>query len=196
MSATKRIRRDPEEAKALILDTAERILVEEGYAAVSMRRVGKAAGVSSNLLHYYFSTPDDLIVALYRYCSGKDAEQMGGVLASEDPIGGLWEYLTNSDRMAIGIEFVALSNHRKSIRSEIVLLTERARESQANAFTRIFDRLGLDMGDCSPLCLAALLTGIGRSLVMEKAVGITLGHDEVRARIEKGLAAFGAGART
>lgn len=190
MTPTKRIRRDPSEAKALIMRTAERVLLEEGYAAISMRRVGKLAGVSSNLLHYYYATPDDLIIALYKYASDKDAGQMERALASDDPIGGLWAFLTDAERMSIGVEFVALSNHRKSIRPEIVLLTERARNIQVKAFSALFEKLGLDASDGSPLCLATLLAGAARSLVMERSVGVTLGHAEAHAYIKQVLSKF------
>ena len=66
VKSAKRIRRAPADAKLLILRTAERIMRDEGYAAVTVRHVAKVAGVSSTLLHYYYPTADDLLVALYR----------------------------------------------------------------------------------------------------------------------------------
>ena len=59
-------------------------MLEEGYAAVSIRRVAKAANVSSTLLHYYYSTADDLLIALYRHNSEKDLVQLRSALDAPD----------------------------------------------------------------------------------------------------------------
>ncbi|MGK2908303.1 MAG: TetR family transcriptional regulator [Sphingobium sp.] len=42
--------------------------MEEGYAAVSGRKVAARAGLNASLIHYYFPTSDDLLVAAYRRC--------------------------------------------------------------------------------------------------------------------------------
>ena len=42
------------------MDAAEQLLLEEGYAAVTSRRVGARAGLKPQLVHYYFRTMDDL----------------------------------------------------------------------------------------------------------------------------------------
>src|SRR5262245_19068772 len=42
----KRVRRDPDTTRGLILDTTEKLMVEEGYAAVSSRRVAQELGLS------------------------------------------------------------------------------------------------------------------------------------------------------
>lgn len=59
----KRIRRSPEEARALILDAARKLLAEHGPAAVKLKDVAKAAGVSHGLVTHYFGTVDALVEA-------------------------------------------------------------------------------------------------------------------------------------
>src|SRR5580692_3185069 len=105
-------------------------MLEEGYAAVSVRRVAKSAGVSSTLLHYYYPTADDLLVALYRHSSEKDLEQLHQALKAADPIQALWNYQTDAARTALGVEFLALANHRKMVKSEISRFAEHARSLQ------------------------------------------------------------------
>lgn len=187
-SKKKRIRRDPVEARLLILKMAEEIMLEEGYAAVSVRRVAKGAGVSSTLLHYYYPTTDDLLVALYRHSSEKDLESLKNALGTADPIASLWNYQTDSTRTALGVEFLALANHRKTIRAEIVRYAENARNVQAKALTVMFGSSGVDSGTCSPLCMSMLLTSISRNLILESGVGISSGHAEARAYVERKLA--------
>ena len=52
--------------RAKLLDAAEQLMLEEGYAAVTSRRVGRKAGISPQLVHYYFQTMDDLFLEVFR----------------------------------------------------------------------------------------------------------------------------------
>jgi AcrR family transcriptional regulator len=184
MTQTKRVRREPEEARQLILATAEKIMLEEGYAAVTVRRVAKDAQLSSGLLHYYYPTADDLLVALYRQSSQRDLEQLERALAAPDPIDALWGYQTDSARTALGVEFLALANHRKAIRTEISRFATHVRSLQVKALEPLLSEMVSANEICSPECVSMLLTSISRNLIMESAVGISLGHDAARALVE------------
>ena len=186
MKSTKRIRRSAADAKLLILRTAERIMLDEGYAAVTVRHVAKGAGVSSTLLHYYYPTADDLLVALYRHASEKDLEQLHQALESADPIMALWRYQTDTARTALGVEFLALANHRKVIKAEIARFAEHARSLQTRVLSNLLGAAGITTA-CSPVCLSMLLTSVSRNLIMESGVGISSGHAEARAYVEQAL---------
>jgi AcrR family transcriptional regulator len=54
------------EAKLKILDTAERLFGEEGYKAVSLRRITAEAGVNLASIHYYFGSKEELLDELVR----------------------------------------------------------------------------------------------------------------------------------
>ncbi len=56
------VRRDAERSRQTILDAAERLFAEVGYEAVSMERIGRAAGLSRGAPGYFFGSK----VALYR----------------------------------------------------------------------------------------------------------------------------------
>ena len=49
--------------RALILDATEQLVVSEGYASVTTWRVAGMIGLTAALVHYYFATTDDLLVA-------------------------------------------------------------------------------------------------------------------------------------
>lgn len=181
------MRREPDETRQLILATAEKIMLEEGYAAVTVRRVAKEAHLSSGLLHYYYPTADDLLVALYRQASQRDLEQLERALNASDPIGALWSYQTDSERTALGVEFLALANHRKAIRTEIAQFATYVRSIQAEALGPFLRQCGGADEDCSPECASMLLTSISRNMIMESAVGISVGHAEARALVERRL---------
>ena len=50
---------------ALIRATAQ-VMLDEGYAAATSRRVAAKAGVKPALVHYYFPSMDDLFIAVLR----------------------------------------------------------------------------------------------------------------------------------
>lgn len=60
----KRTRLAPEKRKALILDMAAKVVIEEGVSAVSMERLGREAEVSKALVYNYFPNRNELLAAL------------------------------------------------------------------------------------------------------------------------------------
>src|SRR5690348_5672042 len=117
--------------RKLILDTTEKLMVEEGYAAVSSRRVAQELGLNAATVHYYYPTTDDLFIALHRRMIDRQIEALEAVLASDDPLEAFWIFQSGWSQTALGVEFLALSNHRKAIRDTLAAFTSDARRSQA-----------------------------------------------------------------
>jgi AcrR family transcriptional regulator len=67
------------DARAVILDTAERLFAERGMDAVSLRTINTEAGYSVAALHYHFGTREKLIDALL-------ADRQRGVMARRQEI--------------------------------------------------------------------------------------------------------------
>lgn len=61
-----RKRRDPEQARAVIIDGAQRALLKFGPERVRLRDVAKEAGVSRGLVSHYFGTIDKVIEAAFQ----------------------------------------------------------------------------------------------------------------------------------
>lgn len=61
----KRIRRTPEDARALILDAAEKSMGREGPAALRLQDVAKQAGVSHPTILHHFGSREGLVKALH-----------------------------------------------------------------------------------------------------------------------------------
>ncbi|MEL6543667.1 MAG: TetR/AcrR family transcriptional regulator, partial [Myxococcota bacterium] len=51
---------DPEATRAAILQAAEALFVERGFAAVSLSEISKSSGVTKSLIHHYFGSKDEL----------------------------------------------------------------------------------------------------------------------------------------
>jgi AcrR family transcriptional regulator len=171
-------------AKALILDAVERLMLEEGYAAVTTRAVANLAGLAPGLVHYYYPSTDDLLVAAYRRATERTYESLAEVLRSADPVRAFWRFQTEAPGMALGVEFMALANHRKAIKAEIAQYADRGRDQQAEALAPALAKAPIDPDLCPPVCVATLLVSVARTLVMEQQVGISRGHAETAAFVQ------------
>lgn len=165
-------------------------MLKEGYAAVSTRQVAAKCGIKAPLVHYYFPTTDDLLLAVYRRAAERNQERLGKALASPQPLRALWAMSTDSLRTTLAVEFMALANHRKRIRREIARNVERSRTLQAQALQRLLDEQGIEDSGCAPAGLGLLIAAVSRALVMEQGLGVTVGHAEAGALVESWLRRF------
>ena len=87
------------------------------------------------------------------------------------------------------MEFVALANHRKIIRAEIARYAEqfRARQIEAIATVLASAEIDVDRELLSPAVVSVLMTSLSRVLVMEKSLGMSAGHAETEALVERWL---------
>ena len=138
-------------------------------------------------MHYYFRTMDDLFLAVSRRRAEQNLERYTRALASARPLRALWALSTDPRGTAFTMEFVALANHRKAIRTEIAHHAERFRQMQLDAIARVLDRCGIPADTCPPVVVVLAMTGLSQVLVLEKALGITSGHDEAVALVERYL---------
>jgi AcrR family transcriptional regulator len=159
---------------------------EEGYPAVTTRRLASRVGVSNQLVHYYFRTMDDLFVALLRRRSESNLRNLLRALGSEQPLRALWEFNSDPDEVRLIVEFMALMNHRKTIGQESARHANQLRTLETEALGRILAGYGLEPEELPPVCLSILMS-LPRLLVMESAFGVSMGHAEMRALVDSYL---------
>ena len=189
MSTTTTARRlgaETSQTRARLLDAAEALMFDEGYAAVTSRRVAARAELQPQLVHYYFRTMDDLFLALYRRRAEQGLERQARALAEEQPLWALWDLSRDPRGTAVTMEFTALANHRKAIRAEITASAERYRAEQARGIASVFERYEIASDVPVPLACSVLLTAVSRFLVIEhETLGMSTGHDETVAYVEQ-----------
>ena len=174
----------------MLIDATIRIMVDEGYAAATSRRVAAEAGVKPALVHYYFPTMDALYLAVFRRGAAAYLERQQNALASDRPLHAFWDTLTEPKDTRLLLEFMGLANHRKEIRAEIAAWSERWREQQTTALNFIIREHGIDPYEFPPAGLAVVITSIGRSLILEQGLGAKGGHDEAIALVNRFLERF------
>lgn len=170
-----------------LLDAAERVLRNEGYAAASSRRVAEEAGLKQQLVYYYFRSMDELLLATFRRRTEKALAKLREDAASDQPVHAIWWTLSNAQDARLAFEFMALANQHQGIREEIARFQTETRRLTADAIARQSKEKGVDLGPVTPNAAAFLLSTVNIFLGREAATGINAGHKDVRALIEWAL---------
>jgi AcrR family transcriptional regulator len=185
-AAARQPKRNPDAgARSKLIEATARIMREEGYAAATSRRVAAEAGVKQALVYYYFPTMDDLFVEVLRAGAETALTRMRALLSEDDPLRALWAMNSDTAVTALNAEFMALANHRKAIGAELKVYAERVRDIETAAVTMVLRANGVDLEEYPPVAISMLIAQVARSLCNESAVGVTQGHDELRAFAER-----------
>lgn len=187
MTAPRRTGTENSKTRHVLLDVAERLMLEEGYASVGVRRVAREAEVAPALVLYYFRTLDDLFLAMLRRRGDRELQRVVGLLDGPEPLRALWRIASHPGN-ALTTEFAALANHRKAIRAELAGFADRYREAQLAVLTRRLTDTGTELPpEVSPAVLLMLTNALGRIIMMENTMGLTTRHAEVLAFVEQFL---------
>ena len=183
--SSRRIGAEDSKTRAQLLDAAELLLVEEGYAAVTSRKVAARAGLKPQLVHYYFRTMDDLFLEVFRRRADENLERFEREVAAEPSLAALWRFGIDPRGSVFTIELAALANHRKAIRAELAQYAERYRTAQLRVLEAILAERRIGAVGMPPTALLLLLTGVGQVMGIERALGVTTGHRDTVGFIEQ-----------
>ncbi|MCV7423126.1 TetR/AcrR family transcriptional regulator [Mycobacterium yunnanensis] len=187
MASDRRVAGPEAKNRAVLLDAAERLMLQDGYAAVTSRRVAEQAGLKPQLVHYYFRTMDEMFIEIFRRRAVQGLEVQARALDSPQPLWALWEFGIDPTGTQLTMEFMGLANHRKALRAEIGAYAEQFRAQQVDAMATALRRYGYEVSDVPPVVWAVFATSVSRVLVMEQALGMSSGHAETLAFCESWL---------
>jgi AcrR family transcriptional regulator len=190
MTTQRRIGTPDSATRHALLDAALQLMLHEGYAAVTSRKVAAKAGLKPQLVHYYFRTMDDLFLALVRRGAEQNLERQARALASPSPLRALWKFSTDPAGATLSMEFSALGNHRKAIRAELAAYADLYRKTQSEALATVLEGYGIDVSTFPVEATSVFLTSVAQILVMEDALGLARGHVEMRAAVEGWIARY------
>ena len=170
-------------AEGALLDAAERLLVDLGYAGITTRRLAEEAGVNHGLVHYYFGSIEHVLVrTLERFTERLIARQRAMYAAPDVPFIEKWRtairYLMAEDVAyeKVWWELQALSWNRPDLRVRVAHVNDEWRAVLTEAFADPRERYGIDM----PLdALVSLVMTVNEGIILERLSGIEAGHREL-----------------
>jgi AcrR family transcriptional regulator len=188
MAGDRRIGLETSASRTALIDSVETIMREEGYAALSARRVAEHAGLKHQLVYYYFQSMDELAIAAYQRHANRMSERIEGALASPQPLHTLWRVLSEPSDARLNVEFIAMASHNEAIRNYTLIVSAEMRRkgrrwAQDNSDPTTAKVISwLEARD--PAILAMAIGAIGTILGLESTLGITDGHAEMRSAVE------------
>jgi AcrR family transcriptional regulator len=181
---TTRKAEDKNKTREAILDATETIMRNDGYAAVSSRRVAAEAGLKSQLVHYHFGTMDELFLALFQRADAQNFDRHMQAMAAPKPLRELWKLNTDRKGMGLIFEFMALANHRDALRKEIARANVRTRSLQNSMLKRAFEESDVSLEKFPPNVLSLLMAGAALELVSEASIGVQDAHSDTLKFVE------------
>ena len=189
MATTRRMGPKGSDIWHAMLDAAEAVLRDEGYGALTSRRVAELTGVKQRLVYYYFETMDELIVETFRRLSARDLERSRQALASNHSLREIWDICVRTADTRMVQEFMALANRIESLQLEVREYIEESRKLHVAALTRAMG--GSDLAkSISPAAAAIFATSAALAMHREVQVGVTAGHADVISVIDAFIARF------
>jgi AcrR family transcriptional regulator len=181
----RRIGTEQSKTRAAFLNAAEALVREEGYAAVTTRRVASRAGLKPQLVHYYFRNMDDLLINVWRRFADKNLANHADAMSSGQPLWELWNFNRNRSDTIFFLEFMALARHRKIIGDEMAKDGRTVRAIQLDSVGKTFEGLGLKERGWTPMILITVMVSIARTLVLESDYKFSAGHKEMADFMER-----------
>jgi AcrR family transcriptional regulator len=172
------------------LDAAERLLVTQGHAGITTRRVAQEAGSNHGLVHYYFGSMETLLARVLERFTARLIERQRVMYAAPGvPFREKWRkaiHYLDADReyQKVWCELQALAWNRPELRDQVAHVDAEWRAVLLEAFAEPHARLGLDI----PLeALVALVITFNEGVILERLSGIETGQAELFAWIEDWL---------
>ena len=169
-------------AEEALLDAAERVLVDAGYAGITTRRLAEEAGVNHGLVHYYFGSVENLLVRTLERFTERLITRQREMYAADMPFLEKWRtamrYLMSEDVAyeKVWLELQALAWNQPDLREHLARVNAEWRAVLTEAFEQPHRELGVEM----PLeTLVSLVMTFNQGIIVERLGGIETGHGEL-----------------
>lgn len=187
------------EATEALLSAAESLLIEVGYAGITVRKLAERAGVNHGLVHYYFGSMQDLLLrVLERFTDGL-IERQRAMYAADMPFVDKWRQAmrfldedADSGYQKIWFELQAMGWNDAVVRGRLQGVQQRWIDVVRAAFETGLAELGVDPALYPTDAVVALVITFNNGIIVERLSGVDSGHrqllrmiDDLLERLEK-----------
>jgi AcrR family transcriptional regulator len=176
-----------QQTTAAVLDAAEQLLFEVGYAGVTTRAVAEVAGIKPGLVHYYFGSMDELLTQTLERFVEQLAMALEGLYA--DPnltfaekwrLGArFWVDEPTSRFPKILLELLAMGWNMPELQPRLSEVHARFRRIFEQYFSQALREYGLNEVDYPLRVIVAAVTSFQLGLIVEGLSGVSVGHEEL-----------------
>ena len=181
------------ETRAAIIAATRSVVLSEGVAATSTRKVASTAGVPLSQIHYHFGSKEQLVLATLDAENARLLTRQAALYANDEPLSQQWsracDYLDDdldSGYVRMLHEAIAAGFTHTEINAQVRAMSDGWVEVLTAAFSHHQQR-GLDFGPFTVEQLVALTSAcfLGAELTL------LLGHEAPRLPVRAALRAVG-----
>jgi AcrR family transcriptional regulator len=182
MPAARRPRSATPEKRRRFLDATESVMIEDGYAAVTSRRMETETGLK---LHYHFGSVDELFIAVVRRRGESNLARLADAFASEEPLRAWWRMASDRRGSRLLVEITAAANHRPALRAEVADLARESRRMEIEALDRLVSKYGIDRDSFPPSLLGVTVQGLAFAMAYDQVAGFETAQEEAAAAMDR-----------
>jgi AcrR family transcriptional regulator len=179
------------EATERLLRAAESLLVEVGYAGITVRRLAERAGVNHGLVHYYFGSMQDLLLRVVERFTEGLIERQRAMYAADVPFIDKWRQAmrfldedTGSGYHKVWFELQAMAWNDERVRARLQQVHQQWVEVVTPAFDAGLAELGVDPELYPTRAVVSLVVTFNQGVVVERLLGVDSGHRELLRMID------------
>lgn len=180
-----------------LMDAAERLLIEFGYAAVTTRVVSKEAGLNHGLVHYYFGSMEELFLAVLERFTAQLIVRQRAMYAADTTFLVKWRKAMGflEQDLAAGypkilFELQAMGWNRPAVRKRVANVIDEWRTVLTEAFAPAMKQYGIADGPLGVEAMVALVVTFQLGMEVERLSGVKVGHDALLRSIDQWLASL------
>jgi AcrR family transcriptional regulator len=180
-----------ETATTALFDAAERLLIEDGYANLTTRRVAAEAGINHGLVHYYFGSMEELLLQVLERFTARMIERQTDMYEADLPFLEKWriamrwlEEDVQGGYPKVWWELQAMAWNHQEMRERLMRVDEEWRNLLRSYFGSALEEYGIDF----PLeATVALVIAFNKGVQIEQLSGVESGHRELLSWIDDWL---------
>jgi AcrR family transcriptional regulator len=182
------------EATDALLDAAEALLVEIGYAAITTRRLAERAGVNHGLVHYYFGSMENLLLRAVERFTDSLVERQREMYDAPVPFIEKWRQAMRfldddgeSGYQKVWLEMQAMGWNNADVRERLQQVNRQWMDVVGPAFDRGLAELGVDRRLYPTKAIVSLVVTFNQGIMLERLSGVDSGHRELLRMIDRVL---------
>jgi AcrR family transcriptional regulator len=174
------------DARDALMSATEALLIEVGFAAITVRSVAARAGLNHGLVHYYFSSLHELMVRTLERFTDRLVARQSDMYSGPGPFIDKWRAAMRyrdedsaSGYQKIWFELQAMSWNDPVIRSRLVTVHQQWVRVVSQAFESGLAELGVDRERYPTAAVVALVVTFNEGIMLETLGGVDAGRREL-----------------
>ena len=188
--------------KDKLLDAAERLLIEVGHAGVTTRVVSQRAGLNHGLVHYYYGSMEELLLAVLERFTARLIARQRAMYSADTTFLVKWRKAMGflEDDLAAGypkiwLELQAMAWSKPAMRVRIAAVHNEWITVLTEAFGPAMKRYGIADGPLRVEAMVALVATFNEGIMIERLSDISRGHAALLRAIDRWLVTLEAGVK-